>query len=227
MDTFDHMARELDLSAWERRDHFRLFRDYDDPFFSLCAEVDVTRLYGASKEGGGPSFFLGALYASIRAANGVEALRLRIRGDGVIVHDVIHPGSTVLRPDDTFTFAHFEYADDYRTFEVAARRVLDRARRDHSPLDPRDDRDDLIHYSVIPWVSFTSFKHARRLRSADSVPKIVFGRHFGRDGRRFMPVAIDVHHALADGLHVGRWFDALQALLDDPATFKSDGPPKP
>jgi chloramphenicol O-acetyltransferase type A len=219
------MARKIDLSTWERRDHFRFFLDYDDPFFSLCAEVDVTRLHADSRAESGPSFFLGALYASTRAANGVEALRLRIRDQGVVVHDVVHPGSTVLRHDDTFTFAYFEYSPDYGRFQADAVTVLDRARHDATPLDPRDDRDDLIHYSVIPWVSFTSFTHARRLRNGDSVPKIVFGRHFDRDGRRFMPVAIDVHHALADGVHVGRWFASLQALLDDPATFRGEDDP--
>jgi chloramphenicol O-acetyltransferase type A len=216
------MARKLDLSTWERRGHFRLFRDYDDPFFSLTAEVDVTRLHTASKADGGPSYFLATLYASTRAANELEALRLRIRDGEVVVHDVVHPGSTVLRPDDTFTFAYFEYTGDYHSFEARASTVLRRARRSEDLLDPRDDRDDLIHYSVIPWVSFTSFKHARRLRGEDSVPKIVFGRHFARETKRYMPVAIDVHHALADGLHVGRWFEAFQALLDDPLTFSGE-----
>lgn len=216
------MVRKLDLATWERRDHFRLFREYDDPFFSLGAEVDVTRLYAASKVVGGPSYFLATLYASTRAANAVEALRLRIRDDEVVVHDVLHPGSTVLRTDDTFTFAYFEYSADFARFQTDGLTVLARDRSAGAALDPRDDRDDLLHYSVIPWVSFTSFTHARRLRSGDSVPKIVFGRHHERQGKRYMPVSIDVHHALVDGLHVGRWFERFQILLDDPATFSPE-----
>ena len=30
-----------------------------------------------------------------------------------------------------------------------------------------------------------------------------------------MPVSIEVHHALADGLHVGRYLERFQELLDD------------
>jgi chloramphenicol O-acetyltransferase type A len=29
-----------------------------------------------------------------------------------------------------------------------------------------------------------------------------------------MPVAVDVHHALCDGVHVGRFFERFQANLD-------------
>ena len=81
-------------------------------------------------------------------------------------------------------------------------------------LDPQDHRDDLLHYSVLPWISFTSFSHARRHRADDSVPKIVFGRYRGDAGAERMPVSVEVHHALVDGLHVGRFLDRMQARLN-------------
>ena len=34
------------------------------------------------------------------------------------------------------------------------------------------------------------------------------------NGRLLMPVAVDVHHALCDGVHVGRFFERFQANLD-------------
>jgi len=33
-------------------------------------------------------------------------------------------------------------------------------------------------------------------------------------GRLLMPVAVDVHHALCDGVHVGRFFERLQDQLN-------------
>ena len=92
--------------------------------------------------------------------------------------------------------------------------VLERVKSEAGPLDPQDDRDDLIHYSVIPWVAFTSFAHARRWGTDDAVPKIVFGKHREVGDRRLMPVSVEVHHALVDGLHVGRFYEALQRRLD-------------
>jgi chloramphenicol O-acetyltransferase type A len=213
------MPKPLDLDRWPRRPHFEFFRGYDLPFFNLCAEVDVTALTGACAPPGGPSFFLATLYLSLKAANEVEEFRYRLAGDGVVVHEVIHGGSTVLRPDETFVFAYFDYDRDFPRFHSGALAVLDEVRSGPAVLRPRPERDDLIHYSVIPWVSFTSFAHARSLRQGGSVPKIVFGKHREAGGRRLMPVSVEVHHALVDGLHVGRFFERFQAALDQPPSL--------
>ncbi len=209
------MPGYLDLGGWKRREHFHLFRGYDDPFFNLCADVDVTALHEKCR-GGGPSFFLACLYLSLRAANEIEELRYRLRGDRVWVHDVVHGSSTVLRGDDTFGFGYFEYEADFRRFHERGRRELERARAG-AGLDLRD-RDDVIHYTVIPWVAFTSFDHARHRGGGESVPKLVFGKHFQAGGARKMPLSVEVHHALVDGLHVGRFFERFEALAAEPPT---------
>jgi hypothetical protein len=60
-------------------------------------------------------------------------------------------------------------------------------------------------------------------------PKRV-GRSIGENSRSSLPVRIaggppqlpEVHHALMDGLHVGRYFERLQCYFADPAAL---GPP--
>ena len=163
------------------------------------------------------SFFAASLWCSLAAANEVEEFRYRIRGPEVVVHPLIHGGSTVLLPDGTFRFAYYDYSSGLGGFIEHVRQVTERVRSESGPLDPQDDRDDLIHYSVIPWVPFTSFSHARRWGTEDAVPKIVFGKHREVGGRRYMPVSVEVHHALVDGLHVGRFYEAFQHCLDQPA----------
>lgn len=206
---------QIDLETWKRREHFQFFRGYEQPFWNVTAEVDVTALLERCRQPGGPSFFLAALYLSLKAANAVEELRLRLCGDGVVLHDVLHGGSTVLRPDETFTFAYFDFAPDFPSFAETASAVLAAAREKAGGLEPRPDRDDLIHYSVLPWISFTSFAHARRRDPDDSVPKIVFGRYHERAGTQKLPVSVEVHHALVDGLHIGRFFKGFKRLLDE------------
>lgn len=204
----------LDLETWPRRAHFQFFRTFDNPWFNLCADVDVTALHAWSGSEGGPSFFAASLWYSLAAANEIEEFRYRIRGEGVVVHPSIHGGSTVLLADGTFRFAYYDLEPDFDRFVKHVAEVLDRVKIESGPLDPQDDRDDLIHYSVIPWVSFTSFSHARRWGTDDAIPKIVFGKHRDVGGRRLMPVSVEVHHALVDGLHVGRFYEAFQRWLD-------------
>lgn len=214
------MPRRLDIESWPRRRHFEFFKDYQQPFFNLCSEVDVSRLFAATRGDRRPSFFLASLYLSLRAANEVEPFRYRLRGEAVVVHEPIHGGSTVLRQDQTFGFAYFDYHPSFAAFAAEATRVLEAAGSATGRLEPRPERDDLIHYSVIPWVRFTSFAHARRLPASDSIPKIVFGRHAEQAGARRMPVSVEVHHALVDGLHVGQFLDRFQSYLDDPGMLE-------
>lgn len=206
----------LDLDRWSRRHHFEFFRRFEQPFFNVCAPVDVGRLAALCRRPGGPSFFLSGLWLSLAAANEVEEMRLRLAGDGVVVHDLVHGGSTVLRDDETFGFAYFDFDPDFARFAAAGERVLAAARAP-GPLEARPERHDLIHYSVLPWLAFTSFQHARRRDPGDSVPKIVFGRYRDAGGGRLeMPVSVELHHALADGLHAARFFERFQERLDDP-----------
>ena len=212
------MAHFLDLETWNRREHFYFFRSYDNPYFNLCCEVDVSELHALTRRRRDVSMTQGLFYASLRAANAVEPFRYRIRDQRVYVHDVIHGGSTVMRDNASFGFSYFSFQDDFSAFAAAGRREMDRVKGTTS-LDPRTDDDDLIHYSVIPWISFTSFAHARRWNTDDTVPKVVFGKYFERDGRIRLPVSVEVHHALMDGLHVGFFLDAFQDLLDSPQSW--------
>ena len=213
------METFLDLETWSRRDHFYFFRAYDNPYFNLCTEMDVTVLKARARERQDLSISIALFYASLAAANGVEPFRYRIRDQRVFVHREIHAGTTVLREDESFGFGYFPYRRDFHSFSNSAREELERV-KGTKVLEPSAETDDLIHYSVIPWVSFTSFSHARRWNTDDSIPKLVFGKFFERAGRWRLPVSVEVHHALMDGLHVGRFLEGFQALLDDPDTFE-------
>jgi chloramphenicol O-acetyltransferase type A len=204
----------IDLETWSRRDLHALFMEYDRPHFSITAEVDVSRHYHASRAADGPSFVLGVLFAAQHAANSVEALRLRIREQGVYRHHRVGIGCTVARPDRTFGFGYFEWEPSFARFQSAGRAELDRARGDTTVIDPRRRNDAWIHSTFLPWIRFTSFANAHRRDLSN--PKLAFGQRFQRDGTWLMPVAVEVHHALADGLDVADFLQRFQEVLDAP-----------
>lgn len=209
------MARYLNIENWNRKGQFYFFKDYDYPFFNICADVDVTALLSYCKDRS-LSFFKTSLYLSLKSANEVEAFRYRIRGDRVVIHEVIHCGSTVLNADETFSFCYFDYHASFERFENTVSAALDKNASKGKSLDPQDERDDLIHYSMIPWISFTSFSHARKFQYGDSVPKIVFGKYYEQNALTKMPVSVEVHHALMDGIHVAKFFEFFQKHLNCP-----------
>jgi chloramphenicol O-acetyltransferase type A len=213
------MPTYLDTERWSRSQQFHFFKTYDQPFFNICAPLDVTELLRLSRSEGGPAFFLTYHYLALRAANEEEPFRYRLRGDRVLVHDRIDMGTTILLDGERFAFCYFEYDEDGARFLEKASAAVESLRASDGRLRPSEGRDDLVHCSVIPWISFTSFSHARMRIPQDSVPKLVFGKYFA-DGDRFrMPVSVEVHHALMDGVHVGRYFERLERFFADPAAL--------
>ncbi|HJY13751.1 MAG TPA: CatA-like O-acetyltransferase, partial [Flavobacterium sp.] len=76
------------------------------------------------------------------------------------------------------------------------------------------DDDNLIHFSAIPWLNFTSLSHARSHTFPDSCPKISFGKMITDNGKKTMAMSVHVHHGLMDGLHVGQFVDLFQELMN-------------
>jgi chloramphenicol O-acetyltransferase type A len=210
------MPQYLNLNTWSRRIHFEFFKNYANPYFNICARVDVTALLEFTRDHKGISFSIAYHFLSIKAANEVESFRYRLVGDRVVVHERIHAGTIVLLPDESFTFVYFDYDEDFNRFHADAKVAVEKALAGGPRLDERADQDNLIYHSVLPWFSFTSISHARNLGQVDSVPKISFGKYVKEDGRVMMPVSVEVHHALMDGLHVGKYFELFEGYLSDP-----------
>lgn len=208
------VGRIIDLEAWRRREHFLLFRDYDRPHFSITAAVDVSACYAATRAGEGASFTLAMLFAAMQAANAVEAFRLRLREDGVWCHDAIGIGCTVARPDRTFGFAYFAHDASFARFAAEGAREMERARAGTTLGDAREADDATLHATVLPWIRFTSFTNA--MRREDSVPKLTFGKRYAEGGAWYVPVCVEVHHALVDGIDVGEFLERLQDRLAAP-----------
>ena len=211
------MPRYLDISTWPRRDTFEFFRGYDKPYFNVGTSLDVTNLVAEIKNRPDASLSLAYHYFALRVVNELEPFRYRLRGDQVLVHDVIHGGTTLLLPNETFIMSYFDYQEDFEQFMTDAMKAIDEQRA-AAAFDPRPE-DNRIHFSVLPWISFTSFSHARNWRSEDSVPKMAFGKIGEVNGRRMMPFSVEVHHAMMDGITVGRYLDRLQEMLSNPVDY--------
>jgi chloramphenicol O-acetyltransferase type A len=153
---------------------------------------------------------------SSKAVNHVPAFKLRLdENKQVWSYECIHPSATVLREDETFNFCNFFYIENYNLFIKTAEKARELALIE-SPLSNVDNQNDLVYYSMIPWLKFTSFKHASSNLEL-GVPKIVFGKIYQSDDKSFMPISIELHHALADGLDIAKYIkhfeECINALL--------------
>jgi len=209
--------REIDMDRSPRRRHYEFFRALDYPHFNVCAMVDAARLRATARAREVP-FFKAILYCAVRAANEVPELRLRIRGDRVIEHDVVHPSYTSMTDAGVFSFTDARYHRDLGRFLRACEEAEEEVRAEAS-LEDDPERDDYLFITSLPWIHFTSFVHPIDIRNVDSVPRLVWGRAEPRGERVELPFALQAHHALVDGAHVGRYYELLRELFDDPGTF--------
>lgn len=206
------MFTEVDIDAWPRRSTYEFFKNYDDPFFNFTAPVDVTHLYRFCKEND-LAFSLTVLYCTQRAANEIREFRIRLFEGRLVEFDKIHATQTILNDDETFSFSYYEMHDDVFDFNREGRAALGKY-KGLKTYDVEAHRADLIYYSVIPWVSFTSFKHATRLDKTQTVPRVVFGKMYD-DGRGMkMPLSVEANHTIMDGIHVGKLFNRFQEIAD-------------
>ena len=212
------MPTYLDLANWPRRELFEFFRDFDKPYFNICTRLDVTNLLAELRHHPDVSASLAYHYFALKAANEVEQFRYRLRNGQVLVHDVINGGTTFLLPNETFTLVYFDYADTFAEFIGPAQRAIEETKTDGA-FRPRHEDDARIHCTTIPWISFTSFSHARNWRREDSVPKISFGKFIRENNRLLMPFSVEEHHALMDGLHVGRYVARIEEMLAQPQIY--------
>ncbi|PYF77309.1 chloramphenicol acetyltransferase [Pedobacter nutrimenti] len=208
----NHSAKtKIDISAWKRKDHFYFFKDFEQPFFGISTALNCTSAYRYCKAYQIP-FFLFYLHKSLMAVNALKEFKHRIEQDQVCEYECISGSVTVLRRDETFGFAYFGYDPDFKVFckEVKEAIAQEKVARG---LQSKADRKDVIHFSVLTGIEFTALQHAQK-QSADSIPKIVFGKVKAQNGQVLMPLSIHVHHALCDGVHVSKLISSFQQHLE-------------
>ncbi len=209
--------KTINLDGWPRRDHYLLFKEFEYPYFSLCADIDITNFLPLIKTKE-ISFTAAIMYLVGRVANGIPEFRQRIRDEGPIEHEVVHPSATILSKDDLFTFCTAIYQENFLAFAAETQQEILRIKTEPS-LEEKIKDDSMLFMTSIPWVSFTGFMHPVKLSPADSVPRFAWGKFREEGQKTVMPLSVQGHHALMDGLHAGLFYEEFQRLLDNPEQF--------
>jgi len=206
------MKQEIELATWKRREHFEVFKNFDEPLFGITVKVECSRAYLKAKETGYP-FSLYYLYLSLKAANEIEEFRYRIEGDKVFCYDSVGAGPTIFREDETYGVGYFPYNKNIAEFMKLATLEVERVKAERGLKFPVTG-ENIIHFSTIPWADFTSINHARRLDIGRSIPKITFGKVTRNGDKMWMPLDVHANHAVMDGFHVSKFIERFQELLD-------------
>nr|WP_278001293.1 CatA-like O-acetyltransferase [Clostridium botulinum] len=148
----------------------------------------------------------------------MREFRFRIKEDRLIEHEIVSPSFTVMTKEEVFSFCTVNFIDSYNDFKSNALKEIEKTKNNITIKD-EPGRDDLLYITSIPWISFTNITHPIQMSPVDSIPRISWGKYFEESGKIKLPLSVQVHHALVDGIHVGKFFNNIQEILDNPIKY--------
>jgi len=207
--------KKIDLDTYKRRGMFEAFKDREIPFLATSCMVDITnlKLFVDMQRCG---FFVAISYLISKTVNRVPELRQRIINGELYEFDRVDPGFTVLLEDETFSFCdsrYFEAFAEYREYASARIRAVKAC-----PDQSVGDKNHMFFITSAPWFSFTSIVHPYTSQYG-SIPIVTIGKYFEQGGALLIPIGIQAHHGVVDGIHVGKFYGQLSAMCLEPAEW--------
>ncbi len=197
----------LDMHTYPRKEHFDYFRSLAYPYVGVTVNVEICALMKFCHDSGAP-FFLSLLYAVSRAANAIPEFRQRIQGDNILEYPWCPTSHTVAKADGTFAYCQLRADQPFELFLHTAQEAQKRCHESGSIEEEALSSLSYLFITCLPWLSYTSLIQPVPF-PADSNPRISWGRRFEEGGRTLLPLSVLCHHALVDGLHISRFYEAL------------------
>lgn len=206
--------KEIDISTWERREHFAFFKSIPYPVYNICFDLDITEVKEFTKKEN-ISFNLAMIHVSTSALNRIDNFRYRLRGEQIVLHEILTPSYADIKKDsDLFRMVTVPFENDLTAFERKAKEKAD-AQENYFVLNDFAGRDDFVFYSAIPWISFTGIDHTINLKREDAIPRISWGKYYNNAGKVLLPYNIQVNHMFVDGYHLGLFKEQLDAIISE------------
>lgn len=198
----------IDFDKWERREHYLHFINEVRCSYSVCVNLDISNLNGQR-------LYPAMLWLLTRTVNEMPEFRTSFTEDGLGYYSEMHPAYTVFNRDTkTFSGIWTAYQPDYPSFlhgyEEDAGKYSFTTQYEPKPGRPANSFD----VSIVPWFSFTTFNLNVFGDGTYLLPIFTMGKTFEENEKTMLPLAIQVHHAVCDGYHVGKFIETLQANIN-------------
>ena len=201
--------RLIDLESWPRREFYEHFIREVVCTYSAVVNIDITALKGQK-------LYPAMIWLLTKTVNDMPEFRTVLTPEGPGIYDDMHPMYTVFnRENKNFSGIWSYFSEDYAEF--LKRYEADAATYSKSTrYAPKDGTPpNSFNISMVPWLEFTGFNINVFDEGKFLLPVFTMGKFFERDGRRLLPLAIQVHHAVCDGYHMGQFVEKLQKYVDD------------
>ena len=202
----------VDFSTWPRGDLFRFYMDHMRVVMSLTVDVNVTPLVRFVKKNG-MKFYPTMIWVVSRVINSHEEFKYGWDADGNLIRwDLISPSYAHFHPEDgNFTKLVTPYGKDLTEFHT---RFLE-DREKYRDLRAVVEGQPANHFDVscLPWVRYRHFDVHVFDQGDFLAPVVTWGKYEAEGDKLVMPLTMNIHHAVADGFHLSRFFADVQELI--------------
>ncbi|BFK88039.1 type A chloramphenicol O-acetyltransferase [Pseudoflavonifractor gallinarum] len=200
----------VDLDTWARKEHFEHYFHQVPCTYSMTTKLDITPLIEAKER-----LYPAMLYRIAKAVNQYQEFRMDLGPDGTLgFYTEMHPCYTIFHRDsETFSNLWTEYTDDYEAFCRAYQQDLEQFGSCKDMMAKPDVPVNTFPVSMVPWESFEGF-NLNLQNGYRYLPPIFTMGKYQRDERGvWLPLSIQVNHAVCDGFHVCRFIAALREMI--------------
>ncbi|MCX8131471.1 MAG: CatA-like O-acetyltransferase [Clostridia bacterium] len=200
------------MSKWYRYSTYKRFLSYSYPYLTICSPVNITQivLYAQTNH---ISIYGMVTWAVMKAVNSIDAFRLRIQGDKLALYNSVGVSFSALKPDNSYCYTSIVEFDEMLPFLNEFQKAKKVAESDL--IINYEDRDDVIYITCVPMARITSVVNPMRLDIQDCIPRICWGKYEAQGDQFLIDVSVQVHHSLADGLHIGALFQNLHEISEE------------
>jgi chloramphenicol O-acetyltransferase type A len=212
----NHEFHPIDRNTWDRAPYFHYFTKMLPTGYSLTVEVDITNTYNMVKKTG-KKFFPAYLYLTSRLITQQQEFRIAERSGQLGHYEVLHPSYACFHEDvKTMSCMWTEYASDFVTFYNNYMEDQKQYAGNYGILAKADIPENSYMVGMLPWTQFNSYSPVPYGNSNYYFPVLQAGKFFDKADRKMMPFSISVHHAVADGYHVGLFLQRFQEEMLHP-----------
>ena len=204
---------KVDIDEWSRGSLFQFYIEKMRIVMSLTVDINVAPLITYTKKNA-LKFYPAMIWVVSKVINSHDEFKYSWDADGNLIRwDSISPSYAVFNRDDEF-FSKFvtEYTDDI--FEFYQRTVDDQRKYQEERAIIGNQPQNFFDVSCLPWVKYKHFDVHVFDEGKFLAPVLTWGKYEAQNGNALMPLTMNIHHAVADGFHLSRFFNEVQELID-------------
>jgi len=205
----------IDRENWYRREYFEHYLQQQTTF-SMTNDINISILLKNIKQKK-YKLYPAFIYMVTKTVNSHREFRTCFNSEGKLGYwEEMIPSYTIFDNESSmfssiWTQNSSSFAEFYDMYQDDVKKYNSLGKLFPKPTIPANN----FPISMLPWSSFTGFNLNINNGGDFLLPIITAGKYSKKENGIFLPISIQLHHAVCDGYHASVFINNLQKLADE------------